>query len=168
MTPAQRPRSRHRARIHPRSPGDFVSDAHRRPRQPRQPGASRSAVQIDRDIVSFPPKPARKTEIIGDSAQAGSARRDDDFPQMRILPNHRKRLRFDQIRQVRVWKRALQRPDERRRKNHIADQAKADQQDFHCRDPGSGTRDPNCLNLARRSNESRSDRIPHPGYRIPA
>jgi hypothetical protein len=89
-------------------------------------------VQIDDDIVSFTPKAPGEPEIVGDSAQAGSARRNDDFVQMRILSNHRKRLRFDQIRQMRAWKRALQRPEERRRKDHVADQAKTNQKNFQC------------------------------------
>ncbi len=169
MSPPQRAGSRHRTRVHPRSPGDFVSDAHWRPRQPRQPGTSRPAMQIDDDFVSFAPKPSCETKIISDSPQAGpAARRDDDFVQVRILSNDRKRLRFYQVRKMRVRKRALQRPDERRRKNNVSNQAKADQKNSHCRDPGSGTRDPNCRNPVIRSNGSRSDRIPHPAYRTPA
>ena len=123
-------------------------------------------MQIDDHIVSFAPEPSGKTEIISDPPQAGPKGRDNDFVQVRILSNHRKRLRFYQIRKMRAWKRALQRPNEWRRKNNVSDQAQADQKNFHCRDSGSGTRDPNCQNPVIRSNGSRSvpaSRIPDPG-----
>lgn len=80
-------------------------------------------MQIDDDIVSFAPKPSCEAEIISDSPQAGPPGRDDDFVQVRIPSNHRKRLRFDQIHKMRVWKRALQRPDEWRCKNNVSDEA---------------------------------------------
>jgi len=80
-------------------------------------------VQIDDDVVSFTPKPSRETEIISDPAQARSPRRDDHFVEVRILSNHRKCLRLDKIRKMRVPKRPLQRPDERRCKNNVSDEA---------------------------------------------
>ena len=39
--------------------------------------------------------------------------------------------RLDEIRQMRAGKRALQRPQDRRREHHVADQSQADQENLH-------------------------------------
>ncbi len=131
VSPAQRAGSRDRTRIHPAPSWDFVTDSRRCSREPREPGAAWSAVQIDDDVVSVAAKPSRQAEIVGNSAQARSPRCDDDVVEMRVLPNDRKRLRFDQVRQVRVRKRAFQRPNQRRRKYDVTNQAEADQKNLH-------------------------------------
>jgi hypothetical protein len=84
-------------------------------------------VQIDDDVVAVAAKSSRQAEIVGKSAQPSPSRCDDDVIQMGILPNDRKRLRFDQVRQVRIWKRPLQRPDQRRGKHDVTNQAEANQ-----------------------------------------
>jgi len=88
-------------------------------------------MQIDDDVVSVAAKPPCQAEIVGKSAQASPSRCDDDLIQMGILPNDRKRLRFDQVGQVRIWKCSLQRPDQRRGKHDVTNQAEANQKNLH-------------------------------------
>ncbi len=66
MPGSQRARSRHGFRVHPRPAGDLVADSLRRPGQPRQPRASRPAVQIDDEIIPFASKTPGQLEIRAD------------------------------------------------------------------------------------------------------
>ncbi len=114
---------RHGPRVHPRSSLDLVTDARWRSRQPREPCASRAAVEVDHQVVPLTAQPAGQPQIVGNSTQAGASRRHNHFIQVRVFSNDSERLRFDQIREMRVRKPALQRANERRRENDVAYQA---------------------------------------------
>ena len=73
MPLAERTRPRHRVRVHPASSLDFVPDPLRRPGRQRQPRASRSAVQVDHDIVPRAAQPARQADDPPQSAPSPAA-----------------------------------------------------------------------------------------------
>lgn len=131
VPPPQFARPRHGARIHPRPAGNLVADSLGGSREPGQPRTARPAVQIDHQIVMIPPQASRQPEIVRDPRETGRARRDDHFVQVRIPSDDGQCRRFHQICEVRPRKPALQRPKHRRRKDDVADEAQANQENFH-------------------------------------
>jgi len=79
-----------------------------------------------------PSQLSRQFDIVDYPRQTRRARRHDHLVQVRILSDDREGCRFDQIRELRLRKPTLQRPQHRRRKHDIADEAQPDQEDFHC------------------------------------
>ena len=89
-------------------------------------------MQIDHQIVTIPSQPSRQLQIVGYPCETRPARGDNHIVQVRILSDDRQCRRFDQIRELRLGKPSLQRPEHRRRKDDVADEAQANQEDFHC------------------------------------
>ena len=83
-------------------------------------------MQIDRDVVPLAAEAAGQPQVISDTRNARSPRRHDHLVQMRVPANDCQGLRLHEVRQVRIRKPALQRPEERRRKHDVANQPKAD------------------------------------------
>jgi hypothetical protein len=126
VPPAEGSGPRNRPRVHPRAPDNLVANARRRSGQPRQPRTAWPAVQIDRDVVPLASKATGESQVIGDTRDARAPRGHDHLVQMRIAANDCQGLGLDEVRQVRVRKPALQRPDQRRRKHDVANQPKPD------------------------------------------
>ena len=116
----ERPRTSHRFRVHPRAPGDRVPDSCPCPGRERQPRAPRPSVQIDDEIVARSPQLPREPHIGADSGQAARPGRDDHLIEVRVPTDNGRRRRLDEIREMRVWKRPLQRPRNRRRKDDVS------------------------------------------------
>src|SRR5947209_8804857 len=109
MPRAQLARTRDAARIHPSASGDVVANALSRVAQPGEQRCTRSAVEIDREVVSSGAKLCAELQIGGDAAQAACAWSNDDVVEMRIMSDNRRRRRFDEIGQLRVRKAFSQR-----------------------------------------------------------
>ena len=83
-------------------------------------------MEIDHEIIPLTAQPPRQLEIRGDSREARRVRRHDDRIEMRVPSYNRLRLRFDQVRQVRIGKCPLQRAQQRRGEDDVTDEAQAD------------------------------------------
>ena len=126
MPPAEGSGPRNRPGVHPRAPENLVTNARWRSGQPRQPRTPWSAVQIDRDVVPLASEATGESQVIGDTRHARPPRGHDHLVQMRIAANDCQGLGLDEVRQARVRKPALQRPDQGRRKHDVANQPKPD------------------------------------------
>ena len=84
-------------------------------------------MEINHEIIPFTAESPRQCEIGRDSRKAPRLRRHDDGIEMRIPPDNRLGLRFDQVRQVRVGKCTLQGAWQRCREDDVTDEAQSDE-----------------------------------------
>ena len=131
MTRQQIGRAVHGVRVQPRAAFDSVADSYRRRACARQPRGARSSVQIDRDVEALAPQPSREREIVHDSTQAAALGHDDQFVDVRVASQDRRGRGLDDVRHMRVRLKPLQRPNEGRGEDYVADQTKADEKDLH-------------------------------------
>ena len=126
---SERPRSRHADRVHPASPGDFVSDSRPGAAEPRQQRASRSAVKVDREIVSFAPQPSDERDVGAQPSRRVRTAGDDHVVEMRIVPHDRRGFFFDDVGDAGVRVVAADGSDGRGREDHVANQPQPDEED---------------------------------------
>ena len=79
-------------------------------------------MQIDHEVVPRASQPPREPEIRHDPRKPSRPWRDDHVVEVRITCDHGRGLRLNQVRHPRVRKYPLQRPWDRRRENHVADE----------------------------------------------
>jgi hypothetical protein len=84
-------------------------------------------VKIDREIVTFAAQPQTEGDIRQRAAHARRPRRDDHAIEMRVIGDNRRRRRLNDVGEVRVRKATPQSANGRRRENHIANFAQANQ-----------------------------------------
>jgi hypothetical protein len=80
-------------------------------------------MKINGDIEPFAAQPAREREVVADTGSAPRLRDDNDVSQITIPADHRRRRRFDDIREAAARIPAAQSGDQRCRQHHVADQA---------------------------------------------
>ena len=129
------PRAVHHVGVHPGSSGNIVAHPARRPAGPGQPGAARSAVEVDDQVEAPAAQGAGQLQVVAQAAPAAAAGNRDHVGQMRVGGHHRRGLRLDQVGQAGVGIALAHRPDDRGREDHVADQAEADEQDVQRTQP---------------------------------
>ena len=82
-------------------------------------------MQVDDEIVSFTSQSPRESEIGRNPRDSRRLRRHDHLVEMRVADDDWRRRRLDEIREMRVRKRPLQRTQHRRGKDDIPDEAQA-------------------------------------------
>src|SRR5262249_4023343 len=120
---------RHALRVHPRATGDLVAETLWRAAQPSQERRARAAVKVDGEIESLGSKASAQGEVGGQSPQSAKARCDDDFADVGVADDDRRRVRFDDVGEVSVRVVPPQSVNRRRREDHIADLAQTNQKD---------------------------------------
>jgi hypothetical protein len=84
-------------------------------------------VKINGQIESHLPQPARHRQVVCHASQSGTTLDKEYFVEVRVGMNHRLCQRLDEVCDVGLWILTPQRPNQRRRKNDITDQAQPDQ-----------------------------------------
>ena len=88
-------------------------------------------MQIEDDVETLRAQTSRERDIVTKPGQSAAAGDDDHFCEVRVPGYYWRRLALDQIRQPRVRKRPLERADERRGEDDVADEAKANEEYLH-------------------------------------
>jgi hypothetical protein len=86
-------------------------------------------VKVDDQVEAFAAQPTREGPIVKQPTDPAWPLGNDHVIKMWIVTDHRFRRRFHQIRQSGVGKVTPEGRDHRGRKNHIADEAQADEKD---------------------------------------
>ena len=87
-------------------------------------------MEIDRDIERGTAQPPGGRGIIAKPPQAGPLRKFKDVVDVRVAANHRGSSRFDEVSEMCRGVAPPQRPDQRGREDHVANQAKTNQEDL--------------------------------------
>ena len=90
-------------------------------------------MQIDGDVEPPGAKPPCPGEIVGPASDAGALRDNQDFVQVRIVLDDRRRERLDEIREACTRLKPPQGPQQRSREDDVANQAQPDDENVHLR-----------------------------------
>ena len=123
-----------RPRVHPPPSLDVVADrAAARPARPRQPRAARAAVKVDHEVEPLAPQPPRERTSSATRLHPAACGTTITSSRCGLPVTTGAASRSDEVGQAGFRERPLERPEERRREHHVADETQADQQDLHVR-----------------------------------
>ena len=94
-------------------------------------------MEVNGEIELPGAQPGRQRQFGADAGEATSTWSDDHLVQMRVVRDHRRGCRFDQVGEVGARKGAADGPDCRRREDDVADLPQPDEQDPSGKTQGS-------------------------------
>src|SRR4029079_13892670 len=99
--------------------------------RPGEPGTTRTAVQIDREIEAARPERSAQSQIVAEPSQTATLRSHDEIGNVRIVLNDWDSRWFDDVSDLRVGVAAPHGTNQRRSEHDVADEAQSHQEDAH-------------------------------------
>ena len=88
-------------------------------------------MEVEHDVKPFRAQAPRQAEVVANALPSAGARDDDDVSEVRVASDDRSGVALHEVGQAGFRKRPLERPEKRRREDHVADETQADEEYLH-------------------------------------